>query len=732
MDMATWPPERPCLVPGYERYRLVPDGIRREGGQGIVFPAQEGGERLAVKFFKESAWGNHPDLLDLFLQEARAGIRHRSDYLGHAYEVLDLRKYQARGWPPLAIVMEYFALSLPQLLADCRDKGFRLPLNLVERWTRQLAEACRALHAERWVHRDVKPGNILFRWPRDKTYGTPESLKHATAVLTDLGTLVREGQERRVPVLRDAWKDPLYFRARGETGEPERRLEVASDIYALGKVFEALLPYIEGPSEWLARIAVKCQDDPAKRPTAVDLLQSLSANADERIRAAEHAGWHLGQHAQFIGREWVREELNRFIRQCVDDDHGGVFLVVGPAGVGKSALLTNWAAAGAPWPGYYFNFRERDAVTLMPEHIYQQVRQQLPAEYHKPEADRWGTKDFEEMLRAWCRGNPSGRLLIFIDALDEAEDPGLAARLIPKDPPRGVFLIVSSRPAPTRDDHLGMLRCDRLKSLELLPEDEKNREDMDRYFRTRLEDYLDEPGQARQLTDAAAGIFRLAVLLANEVRSGKETVADVVRRAAESWGQLPAGSKLFGYYQDDLQRVLDEDLEPYFNDFARLVVAIQDWSSEDEILRVLQHDPPAGLAWHETQRDRLIRSLGWFLRSQHRQRDGDEATVCYWPQHASVRDFLLSDTPKFRGPARTGVREMHSRIGNCFRQLARDVGWERVPYYGRLHAARHLLQSERKDDYRSAVKELLCNPAYLHATLGDEPLESAGRAQPSN
>src|SRR5690242_5793147 len=130
MGIATWPPERPCLVPGHERYRLVPDGIERKGSQGIVYPVREGSEGLAIKFFRPSVWGDHPDLLEMFFQEARAGIRHRSDYLGHAYEVLDLRKYQAGGWPPLAIVMEYFPLSLQQLLADCRAGNFRLPLSL--------------------------------------------------------------------------------------------------------------------------------------------------------------------------------------------------------------------------------------------------------------------------------------------------------------------------------------------------------------------------------------------------------------------------------------------------------------------------------------------------------------------------------------------------------------------------------------------------------------------------
>jgi hypothetical protein len=74
---------------------------------------------------------------------------------------------------------------------------------------------------------------------------------------------------------------------------------------------------------------------------------------------------------------------------------------------------------------------------------------------------------------------------------------------------------------------------------------------------------------------------------------------------------------------------------------------------------------------------------------------------------------------------------MHARAGRCFRQFAADAGWAKVPHYGRLHAVRHLLLSGDRDDYRSAVADLLCNPAYLQATLGDEPLETEGRTQPS-
>jgi hypothetical protein len=97
MGMASWPPKRKDRVPGYERYQLMPDGIERKGSQGIVIPALESGKLVAIKFFRESTWENCSEELELFRQEASAGIRHRSDFLGHSYEILDLRKYRDHG-----------------------------------------------------------------------------------------------------------------------------------------------------------------------------------------------------------------------------------------------------------------------------------------------------------------------------------------------------------------------------------------------------------------------------------------------------------------------------------------------------------------------------------------------------------------------------------------------------------------------------------------------------------
>jgi hypothetical protein len=179
---------------------------------------------------------------------------------------------------------------------------------------------------------------------------------------------------------------------------------------------------------------------------------------------------------------------------------------------------------------------------------------------------------------------------------------------------------------------------------------------------------------------------------------------------------------MFGYYKDDLQRVLGADDGPYYYDFARVLAAVTEWIGADELLQVLKFQPSEEVVWRASRRDDLIRKLTWFLESRQETRNGRD-TVCYRLQHESVRDFLVS--PRWRGPASEEQEVTHARIGECFRTRASEgdpPGWCHVAQYGRLHAVAHFLQTRQKKWVKVAA-ELLHDPDYLEATLGDEPAE---------
>src|SRR5262249_33988910 len=148
--------------------------------------------------------------VDAFISEARLGQEARSHSLGHTLELLDLRPHTAQGWPPVALVMEYYPCSLAQVLEQCA--GFRFPAAQVARWARDLATALADLH-DRYhqVHRDVKPGNIMFRLLEGRYFFAADSLVGEEAVLTDFGTICKAGEESPITVFQDRWKDPLLY-----------------------------------------------------------------------------------------------------------------------------------------------------------------------------------------------------------------------------------------------------------------------------------------------------------------------------------------------------------------------------------------------------------------------------------------------------------------------------------------------------------------------------------------
>ena len=93
----------------------------------------------------------------------------------------------------------------------------------------------------------------------------------------------------------------------------------------------------------------------------------------------------------------------------------------------------------------------------------------------------------------------------------------------------------------------------------------------------------------------------------------------------------------------------------------------------------------------------------------------------FQPQHRSVRDFLLSvrhDGPAADDPEK--VKEMNLWVAKYVLGEAKSKGWGGVLRYGREQVVQHLFAREKPKPTEKAI-ELLTDPEYLQATLGDEP-----------
>lgn len=159
---------------------------------------------------------------------------------------------------------------LPRFVADGEHDGrpycvmeflepLDLPLTLgcVSKTVVGIARAVEGLHRAGFVHRDLKPGNILLR--RD---GTP--------VLADLGLAKRIGAAARVSAVSSV--SQVSGRPMGvgtvDFAAPEQLIKgvssVESDVFSLGKILAAALPE-NGGGRWREVIRTATRDNPLDR-----------------------------------------------------------------------------------------------------------------------------------------------------------------------------------------------------------------------------------------------------------------------------------------------------------------------------------------------------------------------------------------------------------------------------------------------------------------------------------
>ncbi len=255
-----------------------------------------------------------------------ASFRHPSLPRVHAVERTEGQAY---------IIMEYVPgeTLASELLAG------RLPEARVRGLMIHLAEALAVVHRHGWVHRDVKPANIVVGLD-------------GRAHLLDFGlaTGASEGGE-------DVAVGSFSYAAPEQTGMLRRPLDARADLYALGAVaFECLTgrpPFAAAdPGELIRLHATQPAPDLAgacSAEMAAVVARLLAKDPDDRYQSA----WKLlfaleaqGQHRStleapattLIGRQTELDSLRRHLRRATGSA-GGFVLVEGPPGCGKSSLI---------------------------------------------------------------------------------------------------------------------------------------------------------------------------------------------------------------------------------------------------------------------------------------------------------------------------------------------------------------------------------------------------------
>jgi len=208
------------------------------GRHSVVYLAQRPGDgaRVALKVATGVSFADEHALLRSLAHPNRVRVN------GHGVDA-------GRGW----LVMEHARGTLA-------DVSTPRSFAQVARLLAQAAGALAALHARGWVHRDVKPANLLLRVDGD-------------IALCDLGDAVQGGQL-------DARADGAVIGSPRYAAPEQRGGEAAhpsADVYSLGVVlFEQLTGHAPFPGTTLAEIAAQHLLAPVPRlPAACARWQPL-------------------------------------------------------------------------------------------------------------------------------------------------------------------------------------------------------------------------------------------------------------------------------------------------------------------------------------------------------------------------------------------------------------------------------------------------------------------------
>ncbi len=209
----------------------------------------------------------------------------------------------------------------------------------VEAMLRSLCQALAHIHAAGLIHRDIKPSNVLVT-------------RDGRAKLTDFGVVKAPGQFTTQLTLAGRLVGTIAFMAPEQiTGEP---VDARSDLYSLGAVLYVMLTgrkpiQADTIAGYLARHLTHAPTPPSEiaphipRRLEEICLNLLRKDPAQRLGSARQvlAALDAGEGPRQIplhGREELTETLlNRLDRLAQGD--GGMLVLTGPEGVGKSSLL---------------------------------------------------------------------------------------------------------------------------------------------------------------------------------------------------------------------------------------------------------------------------------------------------------------------------------------------------------------------------------------------------------
>jgi hypothetical protein len=388
------------------------------------------------------------------------------------------------------------------------------------------------------------------------------------------------------------------------------------------------------PGAWITNIFRLLAEAPATLSSHLKVLD-FERLVEERTR-------------DFVGRDFIFRAIDERLEN--PDFPSGYILIRGEPGIGKTALLSQLVKTR----GYvhHFNIAPQNirSIRAFLENVCAQliVRYQLDHATLPPEASQDGAY-LGQLLGEAAAASGDEPVVVLIDALDEAEDVGLAAdanRLfLPPVLPPGVFIVMTSR---EQIDY--RLVVDQHDDIYLRDDDPQNLEDVRSYVRNfmrahsaqmteRIAAWSVEADEfVELLTDKSQGNFMYLVHVLADIRTGRLSPQTI-----DNIRDLPRG--LRAYYQRHWRTMRAQDRDR----FERIY---------EPVLRILatvrEPVPVAAIEeWANVEPARVLDVI-WDWRPYLNEERATTGELLYRVYHASFQDFLAEEG--------VGLKPYHEKI----------------------------------------------------------------------
>jgi eukaryotic-like serine/threonine-protein kinase len=250
-----------------------------EGGMGAVYLALHTilEKQVALKVL-HGEFARKPDLVDRFMQEAKAASRIRHE------NVIDISDFGATPEGHVFFAMELLqGADLHDAIARAKLSGQLLPWSRTKRIFLQICSALAAAHARGIVHRDLKPENVfLIDFLGDHDF--VKLLDFGIAKLTDVTS---EEGGRKLTKTGMLFGTPEYMSPEQARGE---NVDHRVDIYAMGCIlFQLVTNRVPFESDNFMGVLSQhlTEEPPSIPPEVFDQIGAPRALADVIDRALE-------------------------------------------------------------------------------------------------------------------------------------------------------------------------------------------------------------------------------------------------------------------------------------------------------------------------------------------------------------------------------------------------------------------------------------------------------------